>query len=57
MTKNGIIVMKLADDKKLGHTVVTLEIGNDIIHKEQGDFGWSNRNGMVFNMQDHILAN
>lgn len=48
--------MKLADDKKL-RGITPLEIDKDIIHKEQGGFVLSNRNGMVFNMQDHVLRN
>ena len=47
--------MKLADDKKLGD-IVTLELDKDIVRKEKGDFEQSNRNGMVFNMQVHILT-
>lgn len=35
MTKNRIIVMKLAEDHKLGGIV---SLDKDIIHKEQGDF-------------------
>lgn len=46
--------MKLADDKKLGG-ITPLEIDKDIIN-EQGGFGQSNRNGIVFNMY-YVLRN